>query len=153
MSISRIIVLALIVALQACKPATQLKTIRHKDVGFTTLCEINLHKQDYINRTVHIHSKYKTDEMTYSYFEDYPSSNIECSKYSNNILELGYIQKMKDPTVVEFLNAGEETCIKKLSRSACVLKADVTYKAKIVDDDGDIYIHMDHVREYKYYTE
>lgn len=116
--------------------------------GYTTICSIVTHKKAYIGKTVQLRALYKTDNSSYSYFKDLNGDVEGCR--DKNIIQLGYISKMHNPTVVHFFADGDAICKKKNS-SFCVLTAKVEFSAKVSEDKDGLYVDMEEVKNYSYY--
>ena len=112
-----------------------------------SVCEIVTHKNSYIGRTVEITALWKTDNLHYSYFED-PKAKSNC--HAQNLIQLGYMDKMHDESVIRFFDAGKKLCEAKNQLSTCVQTARVEFIAKIMSDKDGLYIHLDKVLNYKY---
>lgn len=113
-----------------------------------SVCEIVTHKNSYIGRTVRITALWKTDNLHYGYFEDPESKSEKCK--AQDLIQLGYISKMHDESVVRFFDAGRMLCKAKNQIGTCVQAANVQFVAKIMSDKDGLYVHLDRVLSYEF---
>lgn len=134
-------------AVSSCGPARVVTQSEVVDLTLS-LCRIVNHEKDYVGQVVNLQVVYKSDNVSYSYFEDLKGHGNEC--VNRGIIQLGYISKMHDKTVLEFFKAGDAICRKKRS-AICVLTADVDFSARVLKDQDGLYLHLEHVTHFQYY--
>lgn len=120
------------------------------DSAVVSVCEIVRNKSHYVGKTVEIVARFQTDHFHYSYFDDLNSNGL-CN--SADVIQLGYIYKMQDKSVVAFLNRGEALCRSNHRPILCVQTASVTFVGTILNDKDGLYVQLDKVLKFEYYND
>lgn len=126
------------------------KSTRHTAVvnsGVVSICDIVKHKSDYVGKAVEIAARFQTDHFHYSYFEDLSQSGL-CNHA--DVIQLGYIYKMRDKSVVAFLHRGKALCRSNHQPILCVQTASVTFVGTILNDRDGLYVQLDKVLKFEY---
>lgn len=120
--------------------------------GDTPVCEIITHHNRYIGKTVQLKAKWETDNVHYGFFKDVDMPrDARCQGEGRDLIQLGYIYRMHDHSVLKFFNVGKELCKLKGQPTVCVQHASIEFIGTVMDDKDGLYFHLDKILSYKYY--
>ena len=114
-------------AISACTSAPVSTPALPRD-GYTSICEINANKSQFLGKTVKLRTEYKSDRLTYTYLVD-----NACS--TKNTISPGYFDAATTPGLADFLAEGARRCYRV---GICPLTAHVDIEAVVVEDEEDI---------------